>query len=241
MIIDKFRLSAHRGATIVAPENTIESINEAITLNYGAIEIDPRISRDGEIFLMHDDTVDRTSNGSGYIADMTSNEIMSLEIKSDDYPKYTNQVLRIPTFEEAIRAISNSDVIVNLDGSKVDWSNLEFTNQVISILKKYSLYDQTFFVISNSLQRSVFNDRYPDAILSWLHNDANSISTAINNVKNYNGALLSIPLSVATDAVLLQLKKSGIYFQVYGVNSTLDLDRLKVMGVPMAETDKLAP
>ncbi|MGF2120842.1 glycerophosphodiester phosphodiesterase [Enterococcus casseliflavus] len=239
--MDKFRLSAHRGATIVAPENTIESINEAIKLNYGAIEIDPRISRDGEIFLMHDDTVDRTSNGSGYIADMTSNEIMSLEIKSDDYPKYTNQVLRIPTFEEAIRAISNSDVIVNLDGSKVDWSSLEFTNQVISILKKYSLYDQTFFVISNSLQRSVFNDRYPDAILSWLHNDANSISTAINNVKNYNGALLSIPLSVATDAVLLQLKKSGIYFQVYGVNSTLDLDRLKVMGVPMAETDKLAP
>jgi len=40
---------------------------------------------------------------------------------------------------------------------------------------------------------------------------------------------------------LSQLKKSGIHFQVYGVNSTLDLDRLKVMGVPMAETDKLAP
>lgn len=210
-------------------------------MGYGAIEIDPRISRDGEIFLMHDDTVDRTSNGSGYIADMTANEIASLEIKSDDYPTYSNQVLRIPTFEEAIRAISSSDVVINVDGSKVDWSNLEFTNQVISILKEYRVYDRTFFVVSNSVQRSVFNDRYPDAILSWLHNDINSISTAINNVKNYHGALLSIPLSVATDSVLSQLKKSGIYFQVYGVNRVLDLNRLKVMGVPMAETDKLAP
>ncbi|MBE9895256.1 glycerophosphodiester phosphodiesterase family protein [Enterococcus casseliflavus] len=240
-MINRFRLSAHRGATTVAPENTIESIKKAIELGYGAIEIDPRVSKDGEIFLMHDDTVDRTTNGKGYISEMTASEIQDLEINTSDYPTYSSQVLRVPSFEDAIKTVSKSNVILNVDGSKVDWSNLQFTNQVISILKKHSMYDRTFFVISNNQQRSVFNDRYPDAILSWLHNDANSISTAINNIKNYNGALLSIPLSVATDAVLSQLKKSGIYFQVYGVNSTLDLDRLKVMGVPMAETDKLAP
>lgn len=240
-MVEDLRLSAHRGAHTVAPENTVEAFKEAINLGYGAIEIDPRFSSDGEIFIMHDDTVDRTTNGTGAIATMTSTQIKALEIDVSAYPKYSDKVLRVPTFEEAIKVISTGNIILNVDGSKVDWSNTTFTKKIVDILKKYGIYEKTYFVISNASQRSSFNTSYPDAALSWLHTDANQIDAAIATAKTYQRAMLSIPLSIATDAVLTKLRNTTIYYQVYGVDQQADLNRLSLKKAPMVETDTLVP
>ena len=105
-MVENLRLSAHRGAHNFAPENTIEAYKIAIDLKYGAIELDPRASSDGELFIMHDDTVDRTTNGNGYIANMNSEQIRQLEIDTSNYPEYKNKILRVPTFEESVKIIS---------------------------------------------------------------------------------------------------------------------------------------
>ncbi|MBI3791199.1 MAG: glycerophosphodiester phosphodiesterase [Gemmatimonadetes bacterium] len=73
------RVVGHRGNRAHAPENTIASFDEAVALGVDALELDVRLSRDGDVVVMHDPTVDRTTNGSGAIAQMTWRELAPLD------------------------------------------------------------------------------------------------------------------------------------------------------------------
>src|SRR5262249_5507780 len=73
------KIVAHRGASLESPENTIPAIDRAIALGAAVVEIDLRYSADGEIVLMHDETVDRTTQGSGLVSRMTLAEIRKLD------------------------------------------------------------------------------------------------------------------------------------------------------------------
>ncbi|MDT2677328.1 glycerophosphodiester phosphodiesterase family protein [Enterococcus dongliensis] len=238
---DVNRLSAHRGATNFAPENTLEAFREAINHNYRSVELDPRMTSDGVLYLMHDSTVDRTTDGTGVFESLTSAQIDTLKIDTSAYPSYSNKTLKVPTFDEAVQVISNSDLILNVDGSKGDWSNKTFTDKIMNVIHKYNMFDRTFFVISNKTHRAAFNKNYPDAILSWLYESSTGISNEIQTVKSYKRAIVSISAGNATQAAFDELKKSSIYFQVYGVNDQATYNTMLSRKAPMIETDKLVP
>lgn len=236
-----FRLSAHRGAHLSAPENTLAAYNDAKKMGYGCIEVDPRITSDGKVVIMHDDTVDRTTNGTGPIANLSLSQVSKLNIDTKNYPKYQYKNLKVPTFDQVAKLVSGSKMVLNVDGSKVDWSNSRFTNGIVAILKKYNVYSQTYFVISNSSQRKSFNTRYPDATLSWLVPTDKDVPTAIKQAKSYKHVMLSVSADAATEKVLKQLQHNHLYFQVYGVNNPQRLRQLYRDKVPMVETDTLTP
>ena len=62
---------AHRGASAQAPENTLEAFSMAISMGADGLELDVHLSSDGELMVIHDAKVDRTTNGTGYVRDMT--------------------------------------------------------------------------------------------------------------------------------------------------------------------------
>ncbi|MGG0670628.1 glycerophosphodiester phosphodiesterase [Sporosarcina koreensis] len=70
---------AHRGASSFAPENTRSAFQKAVELRADYLECDVHLSKDGELIIMHDDKIDRTTNGSGYIKDMTLDELKALD------------------------------------------------------------------------------------------------------------------------------------------------------------------
>jgi glycerophosphoryl diester phosphodiesterase len=72
-------ITSHRGAGFLEPENTLRAIRRAIALEADQVEIDVQLTRDGHLVLMHDSTVDRTTNGTGNVADLTLDEIRRLE------------------------------------------------------------------------------------------------------------------------------------------------------------------
>lgn len=82
----------HRGAKALAPENTLEAISTAAKCRADLVEVDVRLSKDGTPVLMHDETVDRTSNGSGKVEDLTLDELKALDINGH----------QVPTFAEAV-------------------------------------------------------------------------------------------------------------------------------------------
>lgn len=234
-------LSAHRGAHTVAPENTVESIREAAKLKYKAIEIDPRESKDGKIYLMHDDTVNRTTNGNGKFSSLSSDQIDKLKITTDQYPDLETEKIRIPTFEAAIKEASRNDLIINVDGSKANWSNRKFSKKIVDCLKANKAFKNSFFVISDKKQRDSFNRQYPEACISWLVNDDSDLDTEINLAFKYKHVLLSISNRYATKEHITKLNREGIYYQVYGVNDSKRLQELKELKVKMVETDLLIP
>ena len=98
---------AHRGGVVSGyPENTLATFRRAIEQGVDAIEIDLRGTKDGQIVIMHDETVDRTTDGTGKVADLTLAELRALDAGRGE---------RIPTYEEVLRLVEDTGVTLLLD------------------------------------------------------------------------------------------------------------------------------
>ncbi|MBE9600824.1 glycerophosphodiester phosphodiesterase family protein [Pedobacter sp. MC2016-24] len=109
-----FIVVAHRGSHLVKPENTIASIEDAISLGADYAEIDLRTTKDGHLILSHNETVDSRTNGKGRVQDLTWAELAKLQVKSRD-----GKIHRIPDFAEALNA-SKGKINIYLDFKDAD-------------------------------------------------------------------------------------------------------------------------
>lgn len=94
---------AHRGASGIAPENTLPAIDSALAAGVDYIEIDVHLSSDGEVIVIHDETLDRTTNGQGKVSERSLEYIRSLDAGSWFSGEYRGTV--VPTLEEVMRHI----------------------------------------------------------------------------------------------------------------------------------------
>ena len=101
---------AHRGASAYAPENTLAAFDEAIRLGAAAIEFDVRVTADGVPVVLHDETVDRTTNGHGRVSELTRLDLMRLDAGSWKHPRFAGT--RIPRLDEALAAVNDSAIPV---------------------------------------------------------------------------------------------------------------------------------
>ena len=107
------RLFAHRGGGSLAPENTLGAIRLGQALGYTAHEIDVKLSLDGVLVLLHDATLERTTNGKGRAADLPWAELKKLDAGSWHSPKFAGE--GIPSFEEAAAIFRSRDTQVHIE------------------------------------------------------------------------------------------------------------------------------
>lgn len=114
------RIIGHRGARGVAPENTLPAIRHGVEAGAQAIEIDLHASRDGHLVVIHDPTLDRTTDGTGPVEDRTLQELRALDAGhgftpdgGDSFP-FRGQGIRIPTLDEAMDAIGQLPAILEV-------------------------------------------------------------------------------------------------------------------------------
>lgn len=100
---------AHRGANQYAPQNTIPAFKKAIELGADGVEFDVQMTRDGVLVVCHNYTVDQTSNGSGFIQEMTFSELRKLDFGSWFGPEFTGTT--IPTLEEVLQVVQTMKLI----------------------------------------------------------------------------------------------------------------------------------
>jgi glycerophosphoryl diester phosphodiesterase len=110
---------AHRGASTLAPENTIEAFRLAVEAGAGGLELDVHMTRDGHIVVIHDATVDRTTNGSGAVSEMTLDELRRFDAGHNFSPDggstrpYRGRGVWVPTLGEVIEEFPG--VAVNIE------------------------------------------------------------------------------------------------------------------------------
>ncbi|MBB5620359.1 glycerophosphoryl diester phosphodiesterase [Pedobacter cryoconitis] len=109
-----FIVIAHRGSHLVKPENSIAAIEEAIELGADYVEIDLRTTRDGQLVLIHNETVDHTTSGKGRIQDLNLDEVAKLTLNAKDGHLYS-----LPSFMEALKACKNR-INIYLDFKQAD-------------------------------------------------------------------------------------------------------------------------
>lgn len=112
------RVVAHRGNSSVAPQNTLAAFEAAWRAGADAIELDVQLTADGDVVVIHDDTVDATTSGSGTVARLRRSAIRALDAGSWFSPAYAGQ--RVPTFAEVVELVLRRpgiDLLLELKGS----------------------------------------------------------------------------------------------------------------------------
>jgi glycerophosphoryl diester phosphodiesterase len=127
----------HRGTVKFAPENTMSSFERAIELGADLLEMDVRETKDGHMVILHDDTVDRTTNGRGLVTDLTLQEIKALDAGSWFSPEFRGE--RVPTLKEVLAAIRGR-ALPDIDFKAGDPKKLIAILKEEDLLGKVTLY-----------------------------------------------------------------------------------------------------
>lgn len=130
--LGKTRLIAHRGGPRYAPENTLLAFSNAIAVGADMLECDVHLTRDGEVVVIHDETLERTTNGTGWVMDLTLAELRSLEAGAGE---------RIPTLKElvALARPAGVELLVELKSPHL-YPGIEF--KVLTELEDEGYLDQ---------------------------------------------------------------------------------------------------
>ena len=167
-------ISGHRGGREPNfPENCIESFENVLKQTAAFFEIDPRLTKDSVIVLMHDATLDRTSTGKGNLADYTWEELQSLRLK-DGEGKVTPY--KIPTLESVIRW-SKGKTVVNLDKKDVPME------MIVELIRKCDAENDIMLTVHTGAQARYYYDRFPNIMFSvFARNDSEYEDIAISGV-----------------------------------------------------------
>ena len=162
--LGKMMVAGHRGDCYNCYENTLPAFQAAIDAGADMIETDVRLTKDGYLILMHDDKVDRTTDGTGLIAEKTFTEMRSLNAGSRYAP------LQVPTLEELLQLLEGTGVTLNLeikeynqDGNQARCD--ECIEKCVELIEKYNFGDKMVFNSFDAYVLQYIADRYPGKYL----------------------------------------------------------------------------
>ena len=105
------KIWAHRGASAYAPENSLAAFKLAVEQGADGIELDVQLTADGELVVCHDETIDRTSTGTGAIVDLTLKQLRQYDFSAG----YEGAITRIPTLDEVFDLLDGTEVTLNIE------------------------------------------------------------------------------------------------------------------------------
>jgi glycerophosphoryl diester phosphodiesterase len=223
-----FLIIGHRGASGYEPENTLLSFKKAIELDVDMIEMDVYRCKTGELIIIHDNTVDRTTNGKGFILDLTFDELRKLNAGKGE---------KIPTLEETLNLL-NCKTKINLELKGEDTAG-----PVYELIKKYVkeknwAYDD--FYISSFNHRllqefiSLTPDNAPIKICPLIY----GIPIDLTQYKSiFNAYSLNISRDFINADMIKEAHTLGMKVFVYVVNNPNDALKIKSFGIDGIFTD----
>jgi len=176
----KILVCAHRAIELDTPENSLAGIQKAIDNNIGMVEIDVRQTKDGELVLMHDATIDRTTNGTGNVSSYTLQELQQFNLYKAN-GSLTNE--RIPTLKQVFEK-ARGKIYINLDiNDKAPF------NRVYPLTKQYGMLKQVqFYTKDNSLIRTMLATNTGLVVLPYIDDEAefNTFNTTNLSIVHYS-------------------------------------------------------
>ena len=226
---------AHRGASAHAPENTIPSFELALTQGADAIELDAKLTSDGQIVVFHDATIDRTTEGTGRLAQKTLAELRSLDAGSFFSDQFRGT--KIPTLEEVFEAVGK-EIFINVELTNYATPRDALVEKVCALVRKHGLEKSVIFssfFASNLRQAQRFLPDVPRGLLAldgWMGAWARSFGFSFGNYAALHPYLTDVNAQQVSR--VHQLKRR---IHVWTVNKPEDVARLNSWGVDGIFTD----
>ena len=158
----------HRGASGHAPENTLEAFRLSMEMGADGFELDVHMSADGELVVIHDESVDRTTNGTGLVRDMTLEQLKELDA-CNGMEAYRGA--KIPTLGEVLDLVRDTQHIVNVEVKGDDWFYPQIEEKCVALVKEKGLEDRVIYSSFNHYTLMRLREVAPNAKLGMLFGD----------------------------------------------------------------------
>lgn len=222
---------SHRGAAGLAPENTIVSLKKA--LNHGAdyVEIDIQKTSDGKLILMHDKTVNRTTDGIGAVNKLTSDEIMALDAGNSFSFDFAGE--SVPLLDDALRVMTESSATLVIE-AKNPKLYPGIGQQIIETVERFEATDKVIVVSLDHKWLRNFDELETDISIGYLY-----VTPPLRPHFSEPGLVDVYWVSVVLDPTLIwRMHKHGHQVWVWTVNSPRLINLLVWLGVDGITTDR---
>ncbi len=226
---------AHRGASAQAPENTLAAFELACDQGAPAIELDAKLSADGEVVIIHDPTVDRTTNGHGRVAGLSLAALRELDAGSSFSGRYRGQ--KIPLLEEVFES-AGGRMLINVELTNYNTRGDRLVEKVCALVRKHHLEQGVIFssfLASNLSRAARLLPEVPRGLLAmngWLGGWARSFGFSFGNY-----AALHPNLADVNRREVSRVHRLKRRIHVWTVNKIEDILQLKEWGVDGIFTD----
>lgn len=165
---EKTKVWAHRGASGYAPENTLDAFRKAVEMGADGIELDVQMTKDGELVVIHDETIDRVSNGKGWVKDYTYEELKKFNFNKT-HLEYTKE--EIPTLEQVYLLIKPTNLTINVEIKTgiVFYPGIE--GRVLELTERLGMKERVIYSSFNHYTIRKIKESDPQAKTGMLYED----------------------------------------------------------------------
>jgi len=220
---------AHRGASGLAPENTLTAFRKAIEIGVDAVELDVHKTNDGKIVVCHDDRLDRTTNMTGLIRDLEFQEILEADAGSWFDKKFAGE--RIPTLEESLELMKDSVITV------VEVKDSDISTDVVKSIERTDAIDRVVVISfhANVLDEiREINPHIPTGLLIGAEKGNDSTAQAVEYVHRtveVGASTLNVSYGLITREFAYEVRCRGVNLWAWTVDDVNVMSNLLDYGV----------
>lgn len=228
---------AHRGYSAIAPENTLSAIREAIKAGSDGCEFDIYSTKDGKVVLLHDRTVNRTTNGKGKIAELKFDYVRTLDAGSWKDKKFAGE--QIPTLDEALAVLKGSGCIPVIE-IKVPG----ISKKVIASVRRAGMLNEAAIIAFNGKVVKEVRELEPRLSCYWLWSKGlkgspvKQANTIIREAAKHKTNMVDLHYGMLSAEIVAELKKRGMKVWCWTINDPVVMDALMRWGVEGLTTDR---
>jgi len=226
---------AHRGASAYAPENTLAALELAVQQNADAIELDVKLTLDGHVVVIHDQSVDRTTDGEGRVSQMTLDEIKELDAGSHFDPTYHGEP--IPTLNNVLESLGKS-IYINIELTNYSSPLDDLPQKVADLVLKHALSSHILFSSFNPIALIGIKRRLPSVPIALLCLPGQGGAWArsrLGYILRYQA--LHPEKGDVTEILVDRVHRYGYRIHTYTVNRSDDIHRMYNLNVDGIFTD----
>lgn len=229
-----FMVIGHRGAKGYAPENTVPSFEKGIECRANMVEFDVRLTRDGQIVIMHDAMVDRTTNGTGFVSQLTLKEIKKLNAGTWFSPKFKGS--KVPTLEEAIASIKGRAKF-DIEIKKDPHSNEAIEEKLVDEILKNNILNDTVVISFDLSSLKRIKEIEPHLKVGFLVSQDYGFERGLREILAIGGEEIHPEYFRLTVYSVSKAHRNGVQVRTWNPNDKNEMSKLIKMGVDGIGTD----
>jgi len=209
------KIIGHRGVKKLSPENTVDSIQKAIDIGLDWVEFDVKISKDNIPFLLHDDELDRTTNGSGVANLYNYSEIRNLDAGKFFYNENTN--IYPPTLKEVLNLCKRNNCGVNIELKPNKGFEKKNVQEILNITNKFKNYLPIFYSSFDLESCILIKEMFPTGLCGILIDNFNilALEEILKYISKYDFFSCGLNINIINKDIVKRLKNENLFVTVY--------------------------